>query len=376
MSINVLGSGGCGGRGRCGQDDGGGVGHRRGSASAVGSGRVSDDGSGCGSGDQQGPGGACRTVWSGSGWRRPVTTTGRCCRRSVWPGWEVVELNPAHVAEQRRVMGRRRVKTDAIDLEAITELLLAGRGVPVGEPCRPRSVSWRRGRRTGTAGWLTRTATKNQLLGQLDRCFPGLTLALPDVLGTKVGRLVAAAFRRPAPAGRARRGPVRPVRRRPRRPGPAVRWRNGVSPRPGMRLPGPDAAVARQVLAADLALLARPRRPDQLRPTAQLATLLPLTPFAPLTTVPGWGTVRAGSYGAAVGDPARWPGASAALPGLRAVPDAVRVRRQTPRRRDQPGRQRGAAPGADRPRHRAVAAPTRPRNATASSCGPAARTAG
>jgi transposase len=43
-----------------------------------------------------------------------------------WPsGWEVLALNPAHVTEQRRVMGRRRVKTDAIDLEAITELLLA-----------------------------------------------------------------------------------------------------------------------------------------------------------------------------------------------------------------------------------------------------------
>lgn len=44
----------------------------------------------------------------------------------------------------------------------------------------------------------TRTATKNQLLGQLDRAFPGLTLALPDVLGTKVGRLVAAEFADPA----------------------------------------------------------------------------------------------------------------------------------------------------------------------------------
>ena len=39
----------------------------------------------------------------------------------VWPGWEVVELNPAHVTEQRRVMGRRRVKTDAFDLDAMTE---------------------------------------------------------------------------------------------------------------------------------------------------------------------------------------------------------------------------------------------------------------
>jgi hypothetical protein len=44
----------------------------------------------------------------------------------------------------------------------------------------------------------TRTATKNQLLGQLDRAFPGLTLALPDVLGTKIGRLVAAEFSDPA----------------------------------------------------------------------------------------------------------------------------------------------------------------------------------
>ena len=35
---------------------------------------------------------------------------------STWPaGWQVRELNPAHVTEQRRVMGRRRVKTDAID---------------------------------------------------------------------------------------------------------------------------------------------------------------------------------------------------------------------------------------------------------------------
>ena len=50
----------------------------------------------------------------------------------LWPpGWELLELNPAHVAEQRRVRGRRRLKTDAIDLEAITELVLAGQGTPV-----------------------------------------------------------------------------------------------------------------------------------------------------------------------------------------------------------------------------------------------------
>ena len=59
-------------------------------------------------------------------YHRPLLTP------SVWPaGWQVLELNPAHVAEQRRVQGRRRIKTDALDLEAITELVLSGRGLPV-----------------------------------------------------------------------------------------------------------------------------------------------------------------------------------------------------------------------------------------------------
>jgi len=83
----------------------------------------------------------------------------------------VLELNPAHVAEQRRV-GRRRVKTDGIDLEAITELVLAGRSRVITE-CDmliDELAAWahHRSRRV-----LTRTATKNQLLSQLDRAFPG-----------------------------------------------------------------------------------------------------------------------------------------------------------------------------------------------------------
>ena len=110
----------------------------------------------------------------------------------------MLELNPAQVAEQRRVQGRRRIKTDVIDLEAITELVLAGYG---GQVITDREVvigevsAWavHRSRRVAT-----RTATKNQLLGQLDRAFPGLTLALPDVLATRIGRLVAAEFADPA----------------------------------------------------------------------------------------------------------------------------------------------------------------------------------
>jgi transposase len=132
----------------------------------------------------------------------------RPVRDYAWPaGWQVVELNPAHVAEQRRVMGRRQVKTDAIDLEAITELVLAGRGQPVlaVSAVVGQIGAWavHRNRRV-----MVRAATKNQLLGQLDRAFPGLSAALPDVLGTKIGRLIAA--ERPIEYS-----PTRPPRRTP-----------------------------------------------------------------------------------------------------------------------------------------------------------------
>ena len=225
---------------------------------------------------------------------------------AVWPGWEVVELNPAHVTEQRRVMGRRRVKTDALDLEAMTELLLAGRGVRVQPevPALGELAAWAGHRQRRV---VTRTATKNQLLGQLDRCFPGLTLALPDVLGTKVGRLVAEEFADPHRL--ASLGAARFVRFAAAR---GLQVRRPVADRLVAQakdaLPTRDCIVARRVLAADLALLASLETQIQAA-EATLAGLLPQTPFAPLLTVPGWGTVRAGSYGAAVGDPHRWPAA-------------------------------------------------------------------
>jgi len=234
-------------------------------------------------------------------YHRPLLAPG------VWPaGWEVLELSPARVSEQRRVLGRRRVKTDAIDLEAITELVLAGHGVPV--TVRTATV-------TELSGWAmhrnrrvqTRTAIKNQLLAQLDRCFPGVTLALPDVLGTRIGRLVAAEFADPQRL--AALGVARFVRFAANR---GLRVRRSAADRlmaaARAALPTPEAAVARQVLADDLGLLAD--LDGQIATAeAKIAHLLPETPFAPLTTVPGWGVVRAANYGAAVGDPGRWPGA-------------------------------------------------------------------
>ena len=221
-----------------------------------------------------------------------------------WPdGWEVLELNPGHVTEQRRVLGKRTIKTDVIDLQAMTELLLAGRGQPV----RDRSLAlgeltaWS-AHRTGRVA--IRTATKNQLLGQLDRTFPGLTLALPDVLGTKVGRLVAAEFSNPArltalgSSRFIRFGATRGLQIHRRVADRLIRAAHEA-------LPAADAAVARAVLAADLALLSDlDAQVDQA--TDQLAKILPSTPFASLLSVPGWAVVRAGNYGGALGDPTRF----------------------------------------------------------------------
>lgn len=231
-------------------------------------------------------------------YHRPLMMAG------AWPAdWEVLELNPGHVTEQRRVLGKRTIKTDVIDLQAMTELLLAGRGQPV----RDRSLllgeltAWSAHR---TARVALRTATKNQLLGQLDRTFPGLTLALPDVLATKVGRLVAAEFADPARL--AALGSTRFIRFGATR---GLQIRKPVADRliqaAREALPTADAAVARAVLAADLALLADlDAQIDDA--TDQLARLLPASPFAPLLTVPGWAAVRAGNYGGALGDPARF----------------------------------------------------------------------
>lgn len=227
---------------------------------------------------------------------------------SVWPaGWQVLELNPAHVAEQRRAQGRRRVKTDALDLEAITELVLTGRGTPVTarEAVIGELSAWaaHRNRRIQT-----RTATKNQLLGQLDRAFTGLTLVLPDVLGTKVGRLIAAEFadpRRLAALGTGRFIRFAAARglqvRRPLAERLVEAARDALT--------NEDAPVARQVMAADLALLTE-LTTQICAAEAEFARLLPMSPFATLTTTPGWGVVRACNYGGALGDPHRWPGPS------------------------------------------------------------------
>ena len=68
----------------------------------------------------------------------------------------------------------------------------------------------------------------------------------------------------------------------------------------------PPTVVARRVLAADVSLLAD-LDSGIVDAEAELARLLPLSPFSTLTSLPGWGVVRVSNYAAALGDPTRWP---------------------------------------------------------------------
>ncbi len=233
-------------------------------------------------------------------YHRPLTAS-----RLLPAEWELFELNPAHVTEQRRVLGKRGVKTDQVDLVAMYDLLVAGRGHPAGrrDAALLELQAWTAMRFRRVTALI---AAKNQLLGQMDRAFPGASACVwGSLLDTKVGRLVLAEFSDPQRL--ARMGVERFRRFAAAR---EVIVQRKVAERfvaaAKAAVPLEGAETARRLLAADLALLETLERHVADAET-ELARILPATPFQILTTTPGWALVRAARYGAALGDPTRWP---------------------------------------------------------------------
>ncbi len=218
--------------------------------------------------------------------------------------WELRILNPGHVAMQRKANGQRGVKTDKVDLVAIRDLLLVGAGheaPPSIDPVRELEA-WAAHRRRRS---LARRRTIQQLTTQVDRCFPGLGAEMWSVVLSKAGRLIITEL--PDPARVVRLGPVRLRSFAANR---SVRMTRPLAERiveaARRSLPVHGAEIARTILAADLALLADIEAQIDEAETA-IEAVLPATPFEVLRTAPGWGTVRVASYGAAVGEPSRWP---------------------------------------------------------------------
>jgi transposase len=224
-------------------------------------------------------------------------------------GFEITLFNPAQVRANRNQDLLRSLKSDAIDLAAMAELLIRGKGrVPSGGDemiAVQAALAAHRFRKVKA-----RTTLKNQIHASLDLVFPGLsTCFAASILDTKVGRLLIDAGMTPQRAQRL--GPER-LRRFCGRRGVVLR-----SPKARQIIAAAEVAFAlseivsgvhQRLLVADLGLLEKLDR-EVCRAEDELAEILPHTPAHILTTLPRVAVVRASNYGAAVGDIARFKNA-------------------------------------------------------------------
>jgi transposase len=163
-------------------------------------------------------------------------------------------------------------------------------------------------------------ALSNQIQGHLDLVFPGLGACFGGILATKAGRVLV---RDIADPDRMRRLGVEGLVGFVARRGVQLRRPKAEqlleAARVALRLPASERAPVAALLAADVALLdALDTEID--RAEAALAGVLGETPAGVLTSLPGVGIVRASAYGAAIGDPDRFPNAAAAYRASGLVP--------------------------------------------------------
>jgi transposase len=243
---------------------------------------------------------------------------------------EVVELNPAAVKEARSQQLLRTLKSDARDLGAMAELMIRGSGRP------PQS---RTDALAAQAAWVAHRRRKlgahqalaNQVQSQVDLVFPGLGACFSDLLGAKAGRVILTDICDPDRICHLGPGRLRAfvARRGVRMSGPKADQVLQAA-RDALRLPQAERAVLGAVLAADMALLGTLETELTQAETA-LSEILPATPAAILTSLPGVAVIRASSYGAAIGDPWRFPNAGAAYRASGLVPieyESARKRRR------------------------------------------------
>jgi transposase len=248
-------------------------------------------------------------------------------------GVEVVELNPAAVKQARSQQLLRRLKSDERDLGAMAELLVrgAGRLPQVRDDAMAAQVAWAAHRRRKVAA---QVALANQVQGHLDLVFPGLGACFDGILRTKAGMVIV---RDLADPDRLRRLGLEGLRRFVARRGVVLQRRKAAqlleAAKVALRLPAAERVPVVALLAADVALLdaigGEIRRAEE-----ALATVLDATPAGVLVSLPGVGVVRASAYGAAIGDPWRFPNAGAAYRASGLVPAEY----------SSAGRRRGAQP--------------------------------
>ena len=231
----------------------------------------------------------------------------------------MVQLNPAAVKQARSQQLMRTLKSDERDLGAMAELMVRGGGrpVPARSDALAAQLAWVVARRRKLAA---HQALANQVHSQLDLVFPGLAGCFADLLGAKAGRVILADICDPDRICRLGSERLRAfVARRGVRLSRPKTAQILDAARAALRLPQAERTVLATVLSADVALLTT-LEAELARAESALAQILPATPAAILTSLPGIGVVRASSYGAAIGDPWRFPNAAAAYRASGLVP--------------------------------------------------------
>lgn len=234
-------------------------------------------------------------------------------------GVEVVELNPAAVKEARSQQLLRRLKSDERDLGAMAELMIRGGGrLPqIRDDAMAAQAAWAAHRRRKVAAHV---ALSNQVQGHLDLVFPGLGACFDGILRTRAGMVIV---RDLADPDRMRRLGPEGLRRFVARRGVVLQRGKAAqlidASKVALRLPAAERAPVAALLRADVALLEA--LDEEIRHAEdELGSVLDATPAGVLVSLPGVGVVRASAYGAAIGDPRRFPNADAAYRASGLVP--------------------------------------------------------
>lgn len=229
----------------------------------------------------------------------------------------VTLINSFAVKQNREQQLMRREKTDEIDVAAIGDLLRRGEGTPFKPPTGVY-LQLQQLDRVRLGKVKIQAMLKNQILGHLDRIFPGLVL-LGDEAKVRYTPLFEADFWTcqtlqhlirvcPNPHSLARMLPAQLValfHAHQYRLGPAVAAKL-IAYAQKVLLPDPQLALVRcELLQHDLTLL------DAVQAhiaalERRLADLVAQTPYQIWTKIKGLSTVQVASLAAAIGDPANY----------------------------------------------------------------------
>lgn len=229
----------------------------------------------------------------------------------------VTLINSFAVKQNRDQQMMQREKDDEIDAAAIGDLLRRGEGTPY-QPARGVYLEMQQLDRVRLAKLKIRTMVQNQILGHLDRIFPGLVL-IGDVARARYQPLFTTDFWQcktlqhlirvcPDPRQLAAMSPQQLVQAFHAQHYPLGQLAAAKLIAYANKVLLPDAdliAIRSELLRHDLALLQEiERHITELE--ARLCALLAQTPYQVLTQLKGLTAVQVASLAAAIGDPANY----------------------------------------------------------------------